>query len=168
MDSRINMRGLPISAAVVEAGATDLSDVIERHVENGIMLVDLFHRASKAYQDHDHSLAVINYWAVIERLVNELWNVMIKEESITGQRRDRLDDSRTFSAAVMIETLALLSRIPSDIYEDITKIRQARNRWMHALKAVDADDSRIANNVCEFLLNQIKGLKVKGAGARWI
>jgi hypothetical protein len=167
-DSRINMRGLPISVEVVQAAAVDLSDLVERHGDDGIMLVDLYLRASKAFQDHNHSLSVIDYWTVVERMVNELWDAMIKDESITGQRRERLEDSRTFTAAVMIEILALLKRIATDLYEDITKVRQARNRWMHTLKTVTAEDAILANTVCERLLEQVKGLTLKGSTGRWL
>ena len=170
MDSRINMRGLPISAQVAEAAAADLSMLIEQHGVDGVMLVDLYLRASKAFQDYNHSLSVITYWTIIERLVNDLWKQMQHDHAsrdndifIDGTRRKRLADGRTYTASVMTEMLSFLDYISKDIYDDVSAVRKCRNDWTHDLKPVDADVSMLANSVCERLLNEVKDLTLKGA-----
>ena len=120
------------------------------HRDEGVLLVDLFLRASKAYQDHDHSLSHIKNWTIIERLINDLWKQLQEDYKtrdgaifIGGERKKRLQDGRTFTASVMSEMLSFLDYLPKDIYDDMTKIRKTRNEWMHGLKVVDAQTDAI-------------------------
>jgi hypothetical protein len=170
MDDRISMRGGPVSEEVVQSAAADLSVLIENQGDEGVLLVDLFLRASKAFQDHNHSLSLISYWTIIERLVNDLWMQMQEDYKshqgatfIDGARRKRLKDGRTFTASVMSEMLSFLDYISKDLYDDISATRKVRNDWMHDLKSVDAKEAMLANSVCERLLKQVKGLTLIGA-----
>lgn len=169
-DSRITMRGSPISADVVRAAGRDLSALIGAHGDEGVLLADLYLRASKAYEDHNHSLSLIINWTIIERVVNDLWQRMLKDfEShqggsfITKKRRDILEDGRSFTVSVMTEMLSFLNYIPKDIYDDMSTVRKIRNKWMHALELVDADNAAIATSVCDRLLKQERGLTLIGA-----
>lgn len=169
-DSRINMRGQPISLAVVQNAADDLSALISTHGDDGVMLVDLYLRATKAFQDHNHSLCVITAWAIVERIINDLWKNLIADNTtrngvsfIQGARRDRLKDGRTFTASVMSEMLSFQNYISKEIYDDISAVRKIRNDWMHSLKPVGVQDAVLANSVCQRLLEQVKGLTVIGA-----
>ncbi|MFJ8965852.1 hypothetical protein ACIRG5_41330 [Lentzea sp. NPDC102401] len=174
-DDRIHHRFPVVPKAVVESAIDDLSDLMGRGEKEDIYLLDLFLRASKAYQDHNHSLSVITYWAVIERLVNVLWQQMQADNKtrdgqafIEGARKKRLEDGRTFSASVMTEILSLMSYLPLDVYNDLAAVRKVRNNWMHSLAPVTAQDAEKANSVCEKLLKQVKGYVVNGASGRRI
>jgi hypothetical protein len=163
-DIRLQGRRGLVSKQVLEAAATDLTHLISKHGDAGVMLLDLYLRATKAFQDHNHSLSVINYWTIIEIILNELWEALIDDKAITGKRRKNLrEDSRTFSAAVIVETLDFLDRIPDIGYDDITKTRKIRNGWIHSLVEVNKDDAIRANDVCARLLKQAKGLTLMGA-----
>lgn len=175
MDNRIMMRGVPVSVEVVEAAVTDLEKLARVYGDEGILLVDLHLRASKAYQDHDHSLSLINNWTIIERLLNELWSrLQVDYETrdgtqfISKERRKRLQDGRTFSASVMSEMLSFLDYLPKDIYDDMSKIRKTRNEWMHGLKIVGPDTSELAGSVSQRMMNLVKNIEIRGTTGRRI
>lgn len=172
---RLMHRDGPVPATVAEHAADDLANLMSQNTVEDIFLVDLFLRASKAYQDHNFSLSVITYWAVVEKLINVLWvrlQVDNKERDgkvfIDGARKKRLMDGRTFSASVMSEMLSFADYISHETYTDLSAIRKVRNDWMHSLKPVTAKDAELANGVCEQLLEQVKGYVVRGASGRRI
>src|SRR5205807_1255476 len=95
-----------------------------------------------AYQDHNYSAALVSYWAVSERLVQELWQRYQDEHRtvdghmvIPAKRRTILADSRTFTAAVLVEVLTFEGSLSFELYEKISAVRQVRNRWIHGLQA---------------------------------
>jgi hypothetical protein len=160
-----------VSTGAVEGAASDLSDLIATHGDDGVMLVDLYLRATHAFQEHNHSFSLVNYWTIIERMINELWTKLQHDNEtrdgqifIDGKRRERLGDGRTYTAAVMTEILSLSGYIPKSLYDDITAVRKLRNDWMHNLKQIDADKAIKANSVCERLLQQVMGVTLRGPG----
>jgi hypothetical protein len=129
---------------------------------------DEFYRTSARFARS--TMCLINYWTIIERLLNDLWNQMQRDfqahrgaDFIDRKRRDRLEDRRTFNASVMSEMLSFLDYIPKDLYDDMSTVRKVRNDWMHKIKSVDAETARLANSVCERLLKQVKDLTLIGA-----
>ncbi|BBY25204.1 hypothetical protein [Mycobacterium stomatepiae] len=173
-DMRIlNRPPKPVSAEVVQNAANDLSTFIDNHGDEGILLIDLFLRASIAFQDHNHSLSLTSSWTVIEKLINDLWRRMQQdhqsrqgEQFIDAKRRERLQDGRTFTASVMSEMLSFMEYIPKDLYDDVSKVRVARNKWMHSLKSVNAQEAMVANSVCERFLKEVMGVTLIGATGR--
>jgi hypothetical protein len=59
MDGRISMRGIPVDVEIVESALDDLSKAMESGHDDELGLIELFLRAGKAYQDHNHASAVI-------------------------------------------------------------------------------------------------------------
>ncbi|MBF6216249.1 hypothetical protein IU469_32235 [Nocardia puris] len=173
LDDRISMRGPAISHEAVDGAAENLSQVMIEHGAEGVLLLDLFLRGSKAYQDHNHNFSLINCWTITERLLNDLWTMMqenIKSTHgstfIDHTRRKRLSDGRTFTASVIAEMLSFLGYISKDLYDDISSVRKLRNDWMHSLKPVSASSVDLAMSVCERLLKQSKNIEVIGARVR--
>jgi hypothetical protein len=170
VDSRIHPRAWEaVSVAVVQCAAVDLSNLISQHGDDGVMLVDLYLRASQAFQEYNHSFSLVNYWTIAEWIINDLWRQMQRDyESREGtvfidrSRRKRLEDGRTYTAAVMTEFLSFLGYLSKDLYDDICKVRKSRNDWMHDLKPIDANSAALANYVCERLLKDVKGLTLSG------
>jgi hypothetical protein len=162
-----------VSSNCLGAAAADLSRLVEEYGVEGIVIMDLFLRATRAYQDHNHSLSLISYWTIVERLINRLWQQMQSENEsrdgaqfIDGRRRKTLNDTRTFTAAVMCEMLSFQGILNRDLYEAISTIRRSRNKWMHNLTAVSSEDSWTANSICERLLKQVMDVTVIGAVER--
>jgi hypothetical protein len=164
-DPRIQNRGLPVSSDCIEYAAQDLFALVETYGEAGVLLVDLYLRAAKAFQDHNFSLSLITHWTVIERLINELWAKLQADHAskdgkvfIDGKRRERLNDGRSFTASVMSEFLSFLGYLPKDVYDDMTAVRRVRNNWMHSMKAVSLEEAETARSVCERLLKREKNV----------
>jgi hypothetical protein len=161
----------PISVEVAADAASDLSALIEAHGSDGVMLADLYLRAGHAYQEHNHSFSLVSFWTIIERLINNLWKKLQGDHEsrdgevfIDGKRRKRLEDGRTYTAAVMTEILSLFNYIPKDLYDDLSAVRKLRNDWMHDLQQINAKEAMRANSVCERLLRQVMGVTLRGPG----
>jgi hypothetical protein len=171
MDGRICFRGAPVGTDIIDQALTDLDTVIRSEDKDGLGLLELFLRSGKSYQDHNHALAVINYWAIIERLLQELWTNYQKineqrdgEVFISGGRKKRLNDGRTFTAAVITETLSFGGLLPLDLYTKLNRVRKIRNDWMHGTKlGVTGPEARVATEACEGMFKLVRSIDVKGS-----
>jgi len=133
----------------------------------GLIMLDLIQRASFAFQAHDYEAALIDYWAVSERLISELWTKyrsdLAGRQAVDAARRSRLGDTRTFTVAVVTEILAIEDVIAVDLYEELCQVRKARNDWIHgAVDRVPRSVALIATSVCEQLFEQSLGVAVVG------
>jgi len=168
-DDRVSMRGRTISIAVIKRTVDDLESLITNLSVDGILLVDLFIRASKSYHDHNYSSALITYWAITEKLLQELWkryqdDNRLRRDAvfISDERRKRLNDGRTFTAAVISEALSFADYIDYDLYYKMSNVRKIRNDWMHSQKVVSSNNAQTATDVCERLLLLVHGIKLYG------
>jgi hypothetical protein len=74
--------------------------------------------------------SLIDSWVVVEQYIDSLWSTYLGAIS-DGQRKKRLDDTRTYSAAVRLEFLHAEGRIPADFYEVAHSARKYRNELAH-------------------------------------
>jgi hypothetical protein len=170
MDSRLTTRTLVIDVIAVERAADAAAEVLTVHGQDGLLLVDLFLRASKAYQDHNYSAALINNWAITEKLLQEQWAAYLADNrerggdnSINSERLKLLMDTRTFTAAVISEALSLVGALELELYQKTIRVRRARNDWIHSLKPViTRQDAVLATDVCEQLLRTVRGIDLEG------
>lgn len=171
IDDRISQRGTPVAITSLRAATRDLSRII-RGPEDGLMIVDLFSRSSKLFQDHNYSAALIGYWTITERLLNELWikyqetnQTRSGEVFISNQRKEILNDGRSFSASVISEILSFTRVLDRSLYADITQVRKKRNSWIHGgsrSDGISSDDAILATTVCERLIRKARRLKLIG------
>lgn len=168
-DDRISMRGMPVDLSVAEKTASDLNILINTTGLDGILLADLFVRASKSYQEHNYSFSLIINWAITEKLLQELWTRYQEENTLrddkvflSKDRKKKLNDSRTFTAAVISETLSLANYIDYDLYEKLSIVRKVRNDWMHKQIAASSSDGQVAMDVCEQLLSLVRKIELRG------
>ena len=166
MDDRIMTRHL-VSLRAVEQAMLGLDGFLKQGTDDGLLLSDLCLRASKAYQDHNYSLALITNWAVIEQLLQATWRRYQEDNSsrdgkkfIDGPRKTRLRDGRTFSSAVIAEMLSFAGYIGHDNYTDLTMVRKSRNDWIHGLKKTTVADAQLSGSLCDKLMLEVKGVKV--------
>ena len=170
MDSRIQSRGAPLPVDVVAKSADDLSQLIDDWGTDGLLLADLFLRGSKAYQDHNYSAALINHWAITEKLLQELWakyqddnKQRDGQDFVTGERRKRLQDGRTFTAAVISEALSFADDLPHDLYLKMGKTRKARNDWIHPPgKPITRKHAADSTEVCQEMLKLVRDIELIG------
>jgi hypothetical protein len=134
-------------------------------------LCDMFLRASKLYSEHNYSLSLILDWAIVERMLQELWTKYIDDNRtrdgavfINIKRRDRLRDKRTFSAAVIIKTLSLVDYLTLELSAKLSAIRKIRNDWIHGLgTTATRENAEIATSCAEDMLAIVRRIRLTGA-----
>ena len=110
-----------------------------------------------------NDVCLITSWAIIERLLNHLW-----EEYIDDNRRREVDEEETafinqahkralmegqnFTASMVIEILYLVDRVPLTLYKEVSLLRKARNSWIHRLEPVTKENSGKAIRTAEAML----------------
>src|SRR5262249_46084380 len=62
-----------VTAEAVQASFAMLEEFMGQRGAWGLIMLDLIERASFAFQAHDYEAPLIDYWAVSERLISELW-----------------------------------------------------------------------------------------------
>ena len=119
--------GVPSAAYMAAASAPDVpaheqlhrtyvhTDVVAKAAEDlsGLMAAHLMIRGAKAAQDCSYSAAVISYWAIAERLLNDRWAGYLGENRsrdgvifINAQRLSALT-GRDYTASIVTEILSL-------------------------------------------------------------
>ncbi|RYD99090.1 MAG: hypothetical protein EOP50_04475 [Sphingobacteriales bacterium] len=160
----------PLPDIVAERSLDDLSNIF-LNTEGLFQLVELYSFSSSHFLERRFSEALILYWAAMEALINVLWNRLLDAEKsasnigLSKKRRDRLKSANSFTASVMIESLYLVRRIPSEIYEELNEVRKKRNDWMHKLQPIDEKAALKARKVLELLLHHVFAFDLKGTNS---
>jgi hypothetical protein len=108
---------------------------------------------------------------VTEKLLQHLWETYLDDNRrrevesetvafINKDRKKRLEDGRTFSAAVISEILSLASYLPFHLYQDMTEVRRARNDWIHGLEPIPKETVARSIRVAEWMLEQVHELSL--------
>jgi hypothetical protein len=143
-----------------------------RNPEQLLDMIDLYLRGWRAYQDHNYGQSLVNMWTVSEQLIQELWKQYIRDNRqresdgqavnfITGKRKERLEDERTFTAAVVSEILSLTEILPFELYRALSTARKARNDWVHDLIPVSYEVAAEAGKAAEQLLRLVEGIDLE-------
>lgn len=169
MDGRLQSRSVTVGRSVLENTSFDASEFMASH-GGRLILADLFLRTTLAYQEHNHSLSLITSWAIVENLLNMMWDEYQTANAhrdgkpfIAGSRKRRLQDGRTFTASVIAETLSLLGLLELELYSDLNEVRRRRNDWMHGLKEVDAASAGLAMAVTEQMFQRVLSTELLGS-----
>jgi DNA-binding MltR family transcriptional regulator len=92
-------------------------------------------------------------------------------ETITDRtRKDQLNDTRTYSAAVRIELLYTIGRMPAPLYESITRARKRRNELVHhATITLEKDTEGLAamKQIIEFVCETSVKPPMANDGISW-
>jgi len=110
-------------------------------------------------------------WAIIEKLLQLLWERYVEqnhEREIDGvkvnfinkTRREKLTESRDFNASVISEILSITNTLPFSLYQEITKVRQTRNNWIHDLEPVSREIAETSVSMATKLLNLADGINL--------
>lgn len=119
------------------------------------------YKAHWEFNQFNYTGATIESWVVLEKLINMLWEKYItssktKGVKINSERKEKLT-GRDFSASIITEILSLAIIIDNKTYNTLTKVRQARNHWMHGLKNIQEQDAINALNLsCELYSDVIE------------
>jgi hypothetical protein len=133
-----------------------------------LKIVNLIYKSARYYSDHDFSNSLILSWSACEKLIYTLWEDLIndkndkykgKEKFINSQRMNRLT-GRDFTASIITEILSLSDILSFELYKDLSKVRQARNNWLHNLHLTSSDEAILSLQTSQRLLEKVKGIKL--------
>jgi len=156
-----------ISIPIVKQSFDILESILNRRDSERIILFsNLLLRGLKAFEEFDYSFCLTTSWTLIEALLQQRWGEYIAANRtrtlngdnvpfINSDRRERLNDSRTFSVSVISEILSLLEWLPLNLYLEIAKLRKLRNDWVHSLQQVERSDAETSLEIAQTLLNLI-------------
>jgi len=136
-----------------------------------LVLLDLHAKSCRAHEDHDYNHCLIVSWSVTEKLLNALWKRYLDSRRevdenglrvpfINKERRARLTDGRTYTAAVMAESLSLVGQLPFALYQKLNAVRGARNNWMHNLQPVSRQQAELAVALSTEMIATVTGVSV--------
>ena len=161
-------RELTVERGTLELSFQMLTNILQHKEKDALQLVLLYARSSSSYEDHDFNLSLITAWAVIERLIQVLWNGYIEfnrerpagKTFINKKRKERLHDHRQYTVASIVEILSLTNTIPLSLYDEINELRVARNQWMHGLETITQSQSRNGVRLASEMLRLIYGIEL--------
>ena len=154
-------RGEVVNKATVERSFEMLGELLSNeHADRLVPLSELLVRSAAAYREHDYSQALILAWAVIEAVMQEAWGAYLDDNHtrivdgteasfITPARKKRLEG---MNASLMTEMLSIVDRIPHQLYKDIDRVRGQRNKWIHDLGPVSADDASLSLSAAQHMI----------------
>jgi hypothetical protein len=167
-DWRLSMRQI-VSLTTLEASIDLLGNLLVHEGVDVMPIADLYLRATAFFEAHDYNLALVAAWTIIEALLQSRWERYVDANRtrtidgvdstfINAERRARLVSGRDYTASVISETLSLLGEIPHGLYTELDRVRNDRNRFMHALTLVSRASADRALNVAERMLSLVEGL----------
>jgi len=118
----------------------------------------------------NNSVALILAWFVIETYINEMWNWILENTNRTypgGQRRinsDRMKDlkkGQNYSASTRANTLELMGVIAFDMFENIDKVRLARNKVVHRRHDCSLEEAGMGLRVASNIIREKSGVDIR-------
>jgi hypothetical protein len=82
------------------------------------------------FRERQLAEAMNDAWIVVEQILDYWWKGYLDKLDVPA-RRQRLDDTRSYTAAVRTEYLLSVGALPAHLYEPINDARKARNNLAH-------------------------------------
>ncbi len=113
--------------------------------------------------------ALIDAWIVIEQIIDWLWTDYLSQFD-DASRRERLSDTRTYSAAVRIEILHTAGVLSDSLYRALHLARKHRNDLAHRAKislAMATDTLAGMKEMIEFFCHASIATPLATSGVNW-
>jgi hypothetical protein len=124
----------------------------------------LLHAADQ-YRRWQFDQALMLAWAAVEALLAQLWighaeaAAQTAGHPLSADRRRKLE-GREFTSSVISESLALGGIIDQALYNQIARVRAARNRWAHGLDPVTEPPAASAFFAGQTLVKLVTGCQL--------
>ena len=169
LDWRILARSFAIEKPTLDQSFELLEAILKRPYDTGTALTALLNSACKTFEDHDYWFSLVVSWSLSEKILQSLFESYVdanREKAVEGksitfinaERRKKLLDGRDFTASVVIEILSFLDVFPLQLYNDLSRVRRARNNWIHNLKPVSRKEAELGVNVAVQLFRELTGI----------
>lgn len=110
------------------------------------------------FMRRQESEAVITSWLVVEQILNFWWDQHVNTLQMSD-RRQRLQDARTYTASVRAEILHTVGLLTADVYDAIQLARKHRNNLAHRVR-VDIEAAGHCMGTLQIVIEQICGVEV--------
>lgn len=99
----------------------------------------LFLEATTHLANAEYAQSYVMAWTILEMSIAALWRRVLTEKGIKGPRLDKLSDR--WSADDIIESLSLVNALTIEDYEELIRLKRARNVMLHRGKDVNRDEA---------------------------
>jgi hypothetical protein len=91
----------------------------------------LFLEATTHLANAEYSQSYMMAWTILETSIAALWRQVLTEKGIKGKRLDKLLQPDRWSADDIIESLSLANALTTEEYEELIRLKRARNGMLH-------------------------------------
>ena len=138
----------------------ELLDQILIHEDLALIeIVEAMYFATFRYSENRFGEALILAWEVCEQLIYVTWENFLRDRSIRGKRKERLEGVN-YTVSIMVEILELNGELAHELYLDLDTARSARNSWVHKMQMPGYGEVDKAFRSAEKLLLQVKGISL--------
>ena len=132
-----------------------------------ISLTNLLYWSNNRYRENLYPESLILSWSICESLVNAAWYQLLIRIKNSSANNPRMSTKRItqlqgtgFNSFAKIEILELNGVIPHELYELLSSVRKARNKWLHRLHPVSPEEAERGLRAAEYLVAHITGLQI--------
>lgn len=106
------------------------------------------------HQNAEYSQAFIMNWLVIEKCVSSIWEQLLNEREISGDRRKKLLNTALWSTDYLIEVLNFTEKIDNSYYDKLMQLKNKRNRFVHSRELIDQQSSQDALDIATRIVKE--------------
>jgi hypothetical protein len=135
--------------AIVDA-VDRFDQLCDRRDDGAIKLGGLYNLAVSSIEDHDYQKCLVTCWVIIENILKKKWKSLLLKlstvDGVDGKKYKQLEkiQPKNNNVTVIIEILLFSGEIDFEVYKNIEKTRESRNKWMHGLNDVAIDGAKTA------------------------
>lgn len=143
-------------------GMLNKGDMIVKAIPN----LSTFHLINgiTEYRHCNWPSALTFLWVIVEEITDYFWLKNIVDNVIgenSKKRKEMLKDTRTYTLSVKQEILLQIGVLDENIYNNIFKIRQARNKLVHEGKLISENEAQLLVETVKELLVLASELEVE-------
>jgi hypothetical protein len=97
--------------------------------------------ASTHMENAEFPQAFMMGWIIVERHISKLWDGYLREKGITGQRKEKLTESMTWSVDHYLESLNLVGQLDDAKLSVLMRLKKKRNDFIHEGGRIIRDDA---------------------------
>jgi hypothetical protein len=134
-DWRFSGRDL-VEISTLERTAEKINEILSHDNIKAARYAELFLRASVALQNSDFQTSLTASWSIIESLLKNLF-ASSRTNVPSVKLKDKILGNRDLTASVISDVLLGIDKLSSDLYQQCSVARKARNKWLHDLEPID-------------------------------
>ena len=92
-------------------------------------------------ENAEYPQAFMISWIIVERHISKLWGGYLREKGITGQRKEKLTESMTWSVDHYLESLNLVGQLEDAKLSVLMRLKKKRNDFIHEGGCISCDDA---------------------------